>query len=875
MTRPRVIHTSNNLCRPSIAAAVHAVLRGCHANAAFLSTATLLLAVPTAFAQTSTATTQSTDVTSLSEVVVTAQRREQTVQDIPYNISVVSPVDIANSGTVNLNDLARIVNGLVTVDQGPGARSYQNDLTLRGLRTDSPGGGSSAQYVPSRSVNTVSTYFGETPIFFPMVLEDIERVEVLRGPQGTLYGSGAEAGTIRVIPKKPDFSAFSAEVSVTGSYTEHANAPNDNVHGTLNIPLSDNLALRVVAGREHLAGFIDAVNLWEVNASGAPIPSVPGNLSSGPVVGPRRDGVNSSNQGFARAALRWKPADTIDIQFDYLHQTTTQAAPQVSSPFWKGGCIDYTAANAAATTPTCAGRPPTAFLTNPGGPYTTGAFTLDPYSDTVDLASIVANIDFGFANLTSATSYSKDSNFSSTNIVASTINLGGINFNYNGFPPYNSYPRTQYIALAPNTDRSFVEELRLTSNGKNTLDYVVGAFYQRETRGGNSSEFIYGLSAYDQSLGQGALPFGDSAGSGTGSNDYADKAIFGELTAHITQAWQVTGGLRFYRDSFSSSSVSYAPLCGSFCSDNQTNPDGLSIVNDSQDIAGHLKKLNTSYDLSPNTKVYATYSEGFRRGGTTGLPVIGPFASLPQYTHFAPDYAKNYEVGLKGTTLESRIRYSLAVYRVDLTNFQFDDYSGSGFATVFNGSSARSQGVESEAQAAVTEHLRLSAGYTFTDAKTTSAITRSDLVPYALIPALGGTGPTDTSPFLEVTKGARLPGVPRNTATLSVDYDVPPAFLGLSDWRLLLHAGAVYRSSAPGNIDPTSLYYWVVPSSAITNARASLSIHEHLGIDLFANNITSNTAYSGASYVQQISHPYQERNVARPRTVGLTISYKF
>jgi iron complex outermembrane recepter protein len=875
MTRPRVIDTSNNLCRPSIAAAVHAVLRGCRANAAFLSTATLLLAVPTAFAQTSATTTQSTDATSLSEIVVTAQRRVQTVQDIPYNISVLSGDAIATSGATNLNDLARIVNGLITVDQGPAARSFQNDMTLRGLRTDSPGGGASSTYLPTQTVNSVSTYFGETPIFFPMVLEDIERVEVLRGPQGTLYGSGAEAGTIRVIPHRPDFSAFAADVSTTSSYTEFGNQPNSNFHGMVNLPLSDNLAVRVVAGYEHLAGFINAVNLWEVGPNGTPIPSVPGNLSSAPLIGPEQKDVNSSNQGFEHIAVRWKPVDTVDIQADFLHQTTTQADPQVSSPFWRGGCVNVPNGTAVASQ-SCAGAPAGSFYANAGGPYTTAAFTKEPYDDTVDLGSVVANIDLGFANLTSATSYDKDSTYSATNLIASSVDLGAGN-PYVGYPPYNGYPRMSFIASVPATDRSFVEELRLASSGKNLFDYVVGTFYQRETRGADFSVLDYGQIAYNASIGQPTTTnYGDTESFGSNNTHYADKAVFGELTAHITSAWQVTGGLRLFRDDFSVISADSLPLCGAECAQNLTDPSGLTIVTASQNISGHLKKFNTSYDFGPNMKVYATYSEGFRRGGTNGLPVTGPFAALPEYQTFSPDYAKNYEVGLKGTTLEKRLRYSAALYRVDLDNFQFNDYSEAGsYSAVYNGSTARSKGVEFELQAAATEKLTISVGYTYTDAETTAPILKSDLVAYALLPAFGGTGPSETAPFVNIAKGVRLPGVPLNTGTLGADYNVSPSLLGHADWTLLLHADAAYRSSAPGNIDSTKEFYWKVPSSTVTNVRASLGLNDHLGFDLFANNVTSNTAYSGAAYIQTISNPYQLRNVTRPRTVGLTMHYKF
>ena len=854
----RAIHSNSDTRKRSVAIAVRASLR--RTNAVLLSTTALLVVTPYAMAQTETAS-EPTERGTLAEVVVTAQRRTQSAQDIPYNISVVGGADIANSGATNVNDLARIVNGLVTVDQGPGARAAKNDMTLRGLRTDSPGGGSGSSYLPSATVNSVSTYFGETPIFFPMVLTDIERIEVLRGPQGTLYGSGAQAGTIRVIPKRPDLSDFGVEVSATGSATAHSDKMNSNARAVVNIPLADTVALRLVGGYEHLAGFIDAVNFWERDANHVPVPSVPGNLSSGPVIGPRQNDINSSDQGFGRAALRWQPTDAIDIQLDYLHQRTTQDNPQVSSPLWRGGCVDVSSEDVAASTPTCAGAPASAFFANAGGPYTTAAFTPEPYEDTVDLGSLAASIDLGFANLTSVTSYFEDSATNPVDLIAAATNAGaGTNFSI--FPPYNGYPRLNVITEGPTTNKSFVQEVRLASKGGGRFDYVVGAFYQREKRDTDSKIFEYGLDAFNVFIGQPST--GDMQSETRAKTVYTDKAVFGELTAHITDQWQVTGGLRFFRDEFSLDSVAELPVCGVACSQDQVDPRGLTVVSATQKYSDHLLKVNTSYDLAKDTKIYATYSEGFRRGGSNGLPITGPFASLPQYQGFTPDSAKNYEVGIKGELLARSLRYSLAVYRIDLSNFQFNSYSPSGYVAVYNGTTARSQGVELEMQALVTDRLSVSAGYTYTDAKTTDSVQLTDLVLFA-------TGPDDVAEFLNLPADARLPGVPRTSATLGLDYDVPLQ----SQWTLRLHADGVYRDSAPGAIDDTRVFYWTVPSSIVANARASLDFNQQLGLDLFVTNVSSETAYSGAAYAQTVSHPYQLRNVARPRTVGLTLRYKF
>ena len=181
------------------------VLNGC--RSAIASAVSLILATAAAQAQNaSQGTAASSNTVTLEEITVTAQRREQTVQDIPYNISVVSGGDVGGPGVTTAADLANLVPGLLAVDSGPAARGSVNSFTLRGIRTDNPGSVDS----PNQTVSPVSTYFGDTPLFFPLALQDLNRVEVLRGPQGTLYGSGAEAGTIRFIPNRPASSAFRA-----------------------------------------------------------------------------------------------------------------------------------------------------------------------------------------------------------------------------------------------------------------------------------------------------------------------------------------------------------------------------------------------------------------------------------------------------------------------------------------------------------------------------------------------------------------------------------------------------------------------------------------------------------------------------------------
>jgi iron complex outermembrane recepter protein len=858
--------------RAPVTVAVREVLKQHRRAVVLTSTAVLALGatgiraqqIPTAEAS------ESAESAVLGEVVVTAQRRSQTVQDIPYNISVVGQNEISESGATTLDDLARVVTGLTTVDQGPADRAQTSNLTLRGLRTDTPGGGSNEPLTPGLTANTVSTYFGETPIFFPMVLQDVERVEVLRGPQGTLYGSGAEGGTIRFIPRRPNFDAFDAEVSVTGSDTEHAERLNDDIHGMVNLPITDTLAARIVAGTQHLAGFINAPNLWELDSHGVPIPSIPGDISSGPKIGPEQKGVNSSNQTYARAALRWKPLTNVDLQLDYLHQTTTMADSQQVTPNWPGGCRDQTAVNQGAPV-SCVGAPISTFYANAGGPYTTAAYGLQPYDDTVDLASFVATVDFGLAALTSASSYYDDRSLTVGDETGPLQDIGGPN--YDNYPPYNNYPRFLALTPTPASTKSYVEEVRLASTGKHFLDYVVGLFYQDQKADAEFFQHIPGIQSFDESIGQPyTSAFGDVADILERNTSFDDKALFGELTAHITDSWQVTAGGRVFHQTFSDQFFGEFPIQNAI---GLIPPPGTATYAGtiSRVFNNHLKKFNTSYDFGPNTKIYATYSEGFRHGGTNPLPTVGPYASLSSNLVFQPDFAKNYELGIKGTALEHRLRYSAAIYRIGITDFQFNSRSGSDNPATFNGSSARTEGVEAELQAAATRDLSLSLGYTYTSAKTTSQLVINDYLPFALIPSLGGTG--QSTVLFNIPSGARLPGVPLNTANFGADYAIPYPLLGDAAWKLTLHVDGVYRSSAAGDIDVTSLYYWRIPASFTTDARAAIDVNKHLGFDLFVNNITSDTAFSGTTNVQQIPNPYALQIVTRPRTIGLTLRYKY
>ena len=827
----------------------------------------------------------------LEEVMVTAQRRTQNVQDIPYNISVVGGDELARTGTTGLSQLAHIVPGLTYVDAGPAARGNTNDLTLRGLRTDGPGGGgNNGTDVPAQTVNSVSTYFGETPVFFPIALHDIDRVEVLRGPQGTLYGSGAQAGTIRFIPKRPVFGKFDGEVSASGGFTERAHGKaNGSIDAVLNVPLANRLALRVVAGEEHLAGFINQVALWQRDGSGfyaPPTRSVAADPTSGPVLAPVKKGTNASDQWYARGALRWQPVDTWDLQLDYLHQRTRVDDVQTSNPTYPGCTVDLSigrdcgvAGTVGTPTPNPFPYPfpfPNAsFGVRPGGTYDATNAALQPYEDKVDLASLVASVDMGLATFTSSTSFYRDDSVAATEIIGNFVIPGGTNFLV--YPSYSNYPRALGLESTPVTENSFTQEIRLVSNKSEVVDYVVGAFYRNQRVASDTRQLLPGITQYRIDVGNPQPTPVDSPDlefNYDRRTRFVDEALFGEVTAHPTAAWQVTGGARFFRQSFDNTTIQQIPLCGAGCAADGLDKNGTSAATVRTQINDHVLKLNTSYDLSASTKLYATYSEGFRRGGANSLPTQGPYKSQSIYQAFRPDLAKNYEIGVKGTAFEHRLRFSADAFVIKLKDFQFAFTTLSGIPATFNGSKAQSKGIELEMQARLTSQLDVTFGFAYTDATVKESITLFD---YGFCGVV-----TPTCLLASLAPGSRLPGVPKSTLTAALDYLLPLDGAAGTGWSVTFHADGAYRGNSGSVIDPTSRSYWVIPSSTILNASVALAAGPAWSYDLFVNNLSNTPGYSGGrgtsqdpATLQPLPNFTATRVVTRPRTIGLRLRYRF
>lgn len=782
--------------------------------------AAAISAILTAAAQLPTPAVAADDI---GEIIVTATRRSESISDIPYNISAVGSADIAESGVTDLVGLAHMVPGLVTPDLGPRASNTNGTLTIRGLNASSV----NAQD-QSLSVPVVSTYVDETPLFANLKMTDIARVEVLRGPQGTLYGSGSLGGTVRLIHNEPDPTTTEFDVSTRGSHTADAANPSEALDIIGNLPLSETMAVRASAGYERLAGFTNAVSVAEITANAQPVLADPGDPLHSGLVFMQQRAIDWSNTWYARAALLWKPSDDFKFTLTYQHQTDQS-----------GGYSEV----------------------NPAYRYEQTLYVDQPGSFQTDLGSFDVSKDAGFATISSnssLTSQNSTSEYDLTGLFESVASY------------YGNYPRNLSPIYITSSDKAFTEELRLVSKDSGPWDWVTGAYYSDRKQTLKQYETLEGFGSWSQLPGSGvpagctvqspACPyptFGDVIQYVNGGINpsqlpnpdlnftfdrhvsFADTALFNETSYHFNDKWQVTAGGRIFWQHYSQTLEQDLP----------TSTGLLSAAN-AKGFRNQIFKLNSSYEIAPHTLLYVTWSEGFRRGGVNALPIGSCFfCEVPALLTYKPDEARNTEIGIKGS-LGGSANYTFTLYNIDWANPQIEANTLiGGFGFVTNGISARSRGVEGELALPLSTTTKLELGYSYTNANLTAGFTAG------AVPDLVGVS------------GDRLPNVSKQQATLAIDYSTP-----LADNREF-HArlDASYRSDFWTAL-PHSPFATDLPGFALLNARTGLGFGKAWRVDAFINNITNQEAATSVSTVPGPAHD-RANFIARPRTIGLELKY--
>ncbi len=752
---------------------------------------------------------------TLGTITVTATGRAQQIIMVPYNISAVTGQTIEQDHILDNAELFRSIPGVNVVDSGPRNSSVVNNIRIRGINVDSSAIG---DYAVS-SVAPVATYIDSVPLFANFALFDINRVEVLRGPQGTLYGSGSLGGTVRYILNKPQLNRFNGSVSASLSSVDDSSSIGNSESVMLNVPLGNTMALRFDGLRNDFPGVTDYVNLYKLDSNGHPV--APSGILSTDTEYYKKKDADTVKQNYGRVSMLWKPNDGFDVQLSYMAQADRFGARRGTSLGTDGW----------------------------GTPYKRnqlGAIQLEPSNRHVHLTSLEANLDVGFATLTSSTSYyNHEGNITSDNTGFYAQNgwLAAL---------YYNYPRPMAKAVRDYGDKAFTQEFRLVSRDGGAFDYILGVYYHNQNSFATQDSYLVGFkdwwdAAYPAFA---AAVIDDNDFHYISHNHYVETALYGQGTWHATDTLDFTLGFRTFRDKFVASLDQHTALWTAFYSSSHSD--------DTQKSSKTLFLGNMSWWFNDSNQLYATVSQGYRRGGANGTPITGSFAESPAWQFYRPDTVLNYEVGLKG--IIGDMTYTADVFYTNWKDPQLNTSTTNwGFFAVQNMGRAESRGLELELQGKVGEHFTYGLGYAYTDAKLTRDAYAAD------------------GAYLINVKGTPLPGVSKNRFNASGNYSFA-AGPGL----VTLHMDASYRSSSQNSISASPLFKYTLPAFTIWNASASYAVNDWTAT-LWLKNITNTrgatgiytTDYMGTSPAQHFFGNDSKLITTLPRTVGATFTYRF
>jgi iron complex outermembrane receptor protein len=750
----------------------------------------------------------------LEEIIVTANKlNAQKVLDIPASIQAISGDSLQSIGASGIMSIAGEVPGLSIQDLGPGDKKY----VIRGIN--------------STGDATTGVYYGEAVISgsnaddgggfeSDIRLYDLNRVEVLRGPQGTLYGASSMSGTIRFIPNSPDLNNLGGYLTLEGSQTSHAGG-NYNVNGEVNLPIIDGvLALRMVGWKLYDSGYIDqyrvgagVTGITNIGTSAKP------NFQTLPVaaIGFVK-GVNDDAVGGGRASVRFHPNDNLTIDANYTTQTETS-----------GGSSRYTPAGVAAF----AGGPIAPIR---GCDLCNTDVTLSPWSDNLKVFGLTVEYKTGVGTVTGTSNeYNRTTGFTfdSTPVLVS--------FNV-PVPAETLEPRTRKVNSS---------ELRFASDLNSPVNFVAGVYREHETQnlavqvittGGNG--LVTG--PFSTSTAQDALDFpgvGNTFFGRTDQRSDTQYAGFGEATWKITDAWTAVAGVRYFTETLNGVQTQTHPF-GGF----PGAPNLVPIVDPQETFNKVTWKINSSYKFSEEVLGYATISTGFRSGGLNA--VSEPFEPIP--AAYSPDSLTNYELGVKGRLLGGAFDYQADVYVIKWDNIQVQETTADGaFVYQGNAGTARVKGMEFEFTAHPFQYLSASFAGSYQDAYLTQGATPAQ---YALNSTLGRTGDP-------------IPNVPKFQLNFGLNYTAPIS----GAWQGVVATDVSYRGTVSAYFASNAKFNIPLDSYTLVNLRAGV-INGPWSVTAFARNLTDKRAQVSA--INSSQDPDALLTV-RPRTVGLTATRKF
>ena len=810
-----------------------------------LAVSAALCATPQSYAQ------QASGSQSLEEIVVTATKRAINLQDVPQSITVLTTADIEKAGYKEMGDYIKDLPSVTLAQQQPA----RNDIVFRGVSTgveDFYTDAQAAVYLDEQPLTTNATQVSP-------YLVDIERVESLPGPQGTLFGSSAETGVLRIITNKPDPSGFSGQYSLTGIATKDG-AGSYEVDGHLNIPLTSNLTARIVGFYADNGGWIDNVYGTDLAQNSTNANVVQSNTNVWKVSG-------------MRLAALWKVNTDWDALFNLTTQNDTTHGDWSSDPALGDAKISR--------------------------------FIINSRHDNWWQAAATITGDLGFAEFKSATAYFKrHMTYTEDNMTYEQYKAKYYGSYYGAYPTtakeahklapkYNVYDTRLVSNGAFTTSTVFndqyqyrvSQEFRLTSKGDSRLQWLGGLFFERVhdwwyygTQNLQFMDTYAWLAANQQALdykNQGYNIQYPLAPTTTIYADWIDRtvtqtAVFGEVSYKLTDPWTVTVGGRWFNYKRATDQHYDVPLgipvgLGA--------PPSTSNGNDSAE----LFKLGTQYKFRPDVMGYLLFSEGYRLGGENSERAA---ASGAVPLHYNPDKLYNYEAGIKSQWFDRHLTFNASLFYMKWKAIQLES-STSGAASgdgawwkrgTINGGGADNLGIEVSGSWRVNKNILFDFNVISADPKLTD-------------PVIYPNGTT-------IPSGTQMVGAPKFKASggLEYDFDWKPSNSNLWArfdysyqslvYQNLLYASINYQNNVQdlglipgtGRVEPWSYGKLQIGLSMPDKTEITLSL-DNVWNSKGANWVTTSEGYYAAQFTDPRYHNMPAQ--IRPQNIGLTFRKSF
>ena len=754
----------------------------------------------------------------VEELVVTARKRDEALIDVPFSVNAMSEAKMRSTGVTNIEDISRNVAGFTVQNLGPG----QSQVAIRGisagqLARDLPGVKEQVGIYLDESVISLSLFTPDLDLF------DLNRLEVLRGPQGTLFGSGSLSGTVRYITNQPSMAGVESAIEGTVNSVSHGSTGGD-LKGMVNLPMGDKAALRITAYASKFPGFIDAVQ---------------------PNGGMKEDVNDGERVGF-RAALKLQLTDNLTVTPRLIYQDVTVHGFNRVDEF-------NILANPYTTT-----RPKVTL-----GNLRQFTQLEERFEDTFKLADITASLDLGAMTLTSISSHTERNVLVLRDATALTASITGGSIGL----PFNVYSLN-----APLRDTTkvklFTQEIRLASNEAEKLDWLVGLFYSDMDRNYGQFLDVAGFTAATGIPTASVRAPTDALYYSTVPYKLTQYAAFGEATYHVSDKLDITAGLRLAR----------------YEEKRKLTFDGI-FADQNIDFPGVVKaddfapRVIVSYKATDNVTLNGQVSKGFRLGGVND-PLNKPLCSPADLTTFGKlakpafdnESVWNYEAGLKAKLPDGAGSFTMAAFYSDIENLQATVDAGSCSSRIIvNVPKARSTGVEAEFNTRLNDNFDMALSASINNSELTSSVKDAT---GAVLQALRDGNRLPTVPKFQAAAALGYIRPMDNGWTafsnLSVQY-VGDRYTQIADQENDPRTVTLFNVGAPSV--STLAFQLKLPSYTIANLRIGVRSDSWEGA-IFVNNLTDETAKLAIDRERGLRARYGYLTNP-PRTYGLTVRKTF